>query len=178
MMKHVYLVGFMASGKSTVGPLLAARMNRTFQDLDDLIEKEQRMTISEIFALKGEAYFRRVESRLLAQTAQLEPSVIGLGGGTFSSELNRAVVAEHGISVWLRIPFALAQTRCSGISTRPLAKDPARFKALFDLRQTHYCQARIWVDVEGKVPSRIVGEIVTRLHSIGSDLQDRSTGKT
>ncbi|MFB3906097.1 MAG: shikimate kinase [Acidobacteriota bacterium] len=163
MMKHVYLVGFMASGKSTVGPLLAARLNRPFQDLDDLIEKEQQMTISEIFALKGEAYFRLVESHLLAQTAQLPPGVIGLGGGTYSSEANRALVAEHGVSVWLRIPLELAQQRCSGISTRPLAKDPARFKALFDLRQTHYRQARICVDVEGKTPSRIVDEIIFRL---------------
>lgn len=169
MMKHVYLVGFMASGKSTVGPLLAARLNRPFQDLDDLIEKEQQMTISEIFALKGEAYFRRVESRLLAQTAQLAPSVIGLGGGTYSSEVNRAVIAEHGVSVWLRIPLDLAQSRCSGISTRPLAKDPARFKALFDLRQTHYCQARVCIEVEGKSPAQIAEEIALRLRSIGSD---------
>ncbi len=166
MMKHVYLVGFMASGKSTVGPLVAARLNRPFQDLDDLIEKEQQMTIAEIFALKGEAYFRRVESHLLAQTAQLPPSVIGLGGGTYSSEVNRAVVAEHGVSVWLRIPLELAQLRCSRISTRPLAKDPVRFKALFDLRQAHYCEARICVDVEEKMPAQIADEIICRLGSI------------
>ncbi len=173
MMKHVYLVGFMASGKSTVGPLLADRLNRPFQDLDDLIEKEQQMAIAEIFALKGEAYFRRVESHLLAQTAQLPPSVIGLGGGTYSSELNRAVIAEHGIAVWLRIPLKLAQRRCSGIATRPLAKDPARFKALFDLRQTHYCQAQICVDVEGKTASQIAEEIILRMHSVSSDTQGR-----
>ncbi len=166
MMKHVYLVGFMASGKSTVGPLVAARLNRPFQDLDDLIEKEQQMTIAEIFALKGEAYFRRVESHLLAQTAQLPPSVIGLGGGTYSSEANRAVVAEYGVSVWLRIPLELAQLRCARISTRPLAKDPVRFKALFDLRQAHYCEARICVDVEGKNPTQIADEIICRLRSI------------
>jgi shikimate kinase len=166
MMKHVYLVGFMASGKSTVGPLLAARLNRPFQDLDDLIEKEQQMTIAEIFALKGEAYFRRVESHLLAQTAQLPPSVIGLGGGTYSSEVNRALVAEHGVSVWLRIPLELARQRCSGISTRPLAKEPARFKALFDLRQAHYSQAQIRIDVEAKCPSEIVDEILLRLRSM------------
>lgn len=166
MIKHVYLVGFMASGKSTVGPLLAARLNRPFQDLDDLIEKEQQMTIAEIFALKGEAYFRRVESHLLAQTAQLAPSVIGLGGGTFSSEANRALIAEHGISVWLRVSLELARRRCSGISTRPLAKDPIRFKALFDLRQSHYCQAQICIDVEGKRPSVIADEIIVRLRSM------------
>ncbi|RPJ56810.1 MAG: shikimate kinase [Acidobacteria bacterium] len=173
MMKHVYLVGFMASGKSTVGPLLAARLNRPFRDLDDLIEKEQQMTIAEIFALKGEAYFRRVESRLLAQTAQLAPSVIGLGGGTYSSEVNREVVSENGVSVWLRIPLELAQNRCARISTRPLAKDPVRFKALFDVRQTHYCEARICVDVEGKPPSQIADEIIFRLHSISSAAEER-----
>jgi len=166
MNKHVYLVGFMASGKSTVGPILAARLNRPFQDLDDLIEKEQQMTIAEIFALKGEAYFRRVESHLLIQTAQLAPSVIGLGGGTYCIEANRALVAEYGISVWLRIPLELARRRCAGISTRPLAKDPARFDALFDLRQSHYRDAQICIDVEGKAPSWIANEIVSRLQSI------------
>jgi len=173
MMKHVYLVGFMASGKSTVGPLLAARLKRPFQDLDDLIEKEQQMTIAEIFALKGESYFRRVESHLLAQTAQLAPSVIGLGGGTYSSEVNRAVVAEKGVAVWLRIPLELAQRRCSAISTRPLAKDPVRFKALFDVRQTHYSEARICIDVEWKSASRIADEIIFRLHSLSGEAQGR-----
>ncbi|RPI25476.1 MAG: shikimate kinase [Acidobacteria bacterium] len=164
MVKHIYLIGFMASGKSTVGPLLAARLNRPYQDLDQLIENEQRMTITEIFAMRGEAYFRRVESRLLAQTAQLAPTVIGLGGGTFCNEGNQAVVAENGVSVWLRIPLNLAQARCSRISTRPLAKDPARFKALFELRQEHYRNARICVEVEGKTPAQIAEEIFARLH--------------
>ncbi|HXK61611.1 MAG TPA: shikimate kinase [Acidobacteriota bacterium] len=163
MLKHVYLVGFMASGKSTVGPLLAARLNRPFHDLDDLIEKEQQMTITEIFALKGEAYFRKVESRLLAQTAQLPPSVIGLGGGTFCIDANRAVVAENGVSVWLRIPLELAQSRCARISTRPLARDPEQFKALFELRQPHYSHAQIWIDVERKSPELIAEEIMTKL---------------
>lgn len=172
-MKHVYLVGFMASGKSTVGPLLAARLNRPYQDLDELIEKEQQMTISEIFALKGEAYFRRVESHLLEQTGQLAPSVIGLGGGTYSSDLNRAVVAEHGIAVWLRIPLKLARRRCSNIATRPLAKDPARFEALFELRQTHYCQAKICVEVQGKTPSQIADEIIFRLQSAAPEAPSR-----
>jgi shikimate kinase len=167
MVKHIYLVGFMGSGKSTVGELLATRLNRPFHDLDDLIEKEQQMSIAEIFALRGEAYFRKVESRLLVQISQLPASVIALGGGTYSSELNRAVIAENGMSVWLRVSFALAKQRCRGISSRPLAKDPARFKALFQLRQEHYALAQLVVNVEGQAPEQVADEIADRIPASG-----------
>jgi shikimate kinase len=163
MVKHIYLVGFMGSGKSTVGRLLATRLSRPFHDLDDLIEKEQQMSIPEIFALRGEAYFRKVESRLLLQTSQFPPGVIALGGGTYSSELNRSVVEDNGISVWLRISFPLAEERCRGISSRPLTKDPIRFHSLFQLREQHYALTRLHVDVEDKPPERIADEIAEKL---------------
>lgn len=163
MLKHIYLAGFMGSGKSTVGPLLASRLNRPFHDLDELIEKEQQMTISEIFALRGEPYFRKVESHLLRQISELPPSVIALGGGSFSSEANRQLITETGVSVWLRIPLTLAEQRCRRIQTRPLAKDPERFQSLFELRQLHYSLARICVDVEGKTPGQIADEIMKRM---------------
>lgn len=163
MLRHIYLVGFMGSGKSTVGPVLAVRLDRPFHDLDDLIELEQGISIGEIFALKGEPYFRALESRLLARTTQFPPCVIALGGGTFSSEFNRQIVARNGISVWLRIPLALAQERCRGLSTRPLAKNPEQFEALFRLRESHYRLAQASVEVESKSPTRIADEILARI---------------
>jgi shikimate kinase len=158
----------MGSGKSTVGPLLALRLNRPFHDLDELIEKEQQMTISEIFALRGEPYFRKVETLLLQQLSALPASVIALGGGSFASEANRELIHENGVSVWLRIPLALAEQRCRHIQTRPLARAPEKFQALFRLRQTHYSQARICVDVEGKEPEEIADEILRRLTEVSS----------
>ena len=82
MDKHIYLVGFMGSGKSPIGPVLATRMDRPFYDLDDLIEEEQERTISEIFESQGEEYFRNLESDTLVQNPSSEPCVIALGGGT------------------------------------------------------------------------------------------------
>ncbi len=73
MDKHVYIVGFMGSGKSTIGPVLAGRMDRPFYDLDDLIEEEQERTISEIFESQGEEYFRKLESDTLVQTHLQSP---------------------------------------------------------------------------------------------------------
>jgi len=168
MLKHIYLAGFMGSGKSTVGPLLASRLNRPFHDLDQLIEKEQQMSISEIFALRGEPYFRKVESHLLRQISELAPSIIALGGGSFASEANRQLIDETGISVWLRIPLALAEKRCRRIRSRPLARDPEKFQSLFRLRQTHYSVARICVDVEGRTPAEIADEIMKRLEEATS----------
>ena len=73
MDKHIYLVGFMGRGKSTIGPVLAGRMDRPFHDLDNLIEKEQERTISEIFDSQGEEYFRKLESDTLVQNPPSEP---------------------------------------------------------------------------------------------------------
>lgn len=153
----------MGSGKSTVGPLLAREMERSFYDLDELIEKEQKMTISEIFESRGEAYFRDVESHLLQQTAHGSPAVIALGGGTFIRQANRELVERTGISVWLQIPLRLAEERCREVTNRPLARDPEQFQALFYRRQPYYQAAQVHVNVEGKTPAQICREIQDRL---------------
>jgi shikimate kinase len=76
----------MGSGKSTIGPVLASKMDRPFYDLDDLIEEEQERTISEIFESQGEEHFRKLESAALIQNQPSEPCVMALGGGTFVSD--------------------------------------------------------------------------------------------
>jgi len=162
MLKHVYLLGFMGCGKSTVGPLVAARMSRPFTDLDELVEKEEHMTIREIFALRGESFFRKLESDLLLISSKLPASVIALGGGTFSYPANREVILGTGVAVWLRISFLTARERCEQITTRPLARDQESFKALFDERQQYYSLAHLTVDADGKSPEAIAEEIVQR----------------
>ncbi len=157
----------MGSGKSTVGPILAARMSRPFTDLDELIEKEQQMTIREIFALRGEALFRKLEADLLVLSSKLPPSVIALGGGTFSYPANREVILGTGLAVWLRISLQMARHRCEQITTRPLARDEKKFEALFLERQQHYSLAHLAVDVEGKSPQEIADEIAQEAESFG-----------
>lgn len=163
MRKHVYLVGFMGSGKSTVGPILAKEIGRAFYDLDTLIEKEQKMTISEIFECRDEASFRDLESHQLIGTAELSPCVIALGGGTFLRKSNRDFVFRNGVAVWLEIPFHLARERCLKVTDRPLARDPQRFKILFQNRQPYYQLAEIHVSVQGKSPQEICSEIEEKL---------------
>jgi shikimate kinase len=166
MDKHIYLVGFMGSGKSTIGPVLAGRMDRPFYDLDNLIEKEQERTISEIFESQGEEYFRKLESDTLVQNPPSEPSVMALGGGTFVNKINRDYISKHGISVWLKIPLNLAKRRCRDSQHRPLARNPEQWESLFRRRERIYQRADLPVEVKGKSPQQICAEIEGHLSEI------------
>lgn len=141
----IYLVGFMGSGKSTVGRRLAAEIGWPFQDLDAIIEAREQSTITELFAEHGEPEFRRRESEALkhaiAQVPRGKPLVLALGGGAFSPEINRARLQDHGISIWLDCPLELCRTRVAAESHRPLARDPAAFAALYQTRQPIYALA-------------------------------------
>jgi shikimate kinase len=108
MRKHIFLVGFMGSGKSTICPLLADRLGWDSADLDSCIEEGEEQSISEIFKDRGEAGFRLLESRYLGTTEDWDPSVISLGGGAFAEGANRAFIREQGISVWLRVSLSVA----------------------------------------------------------------------
>lgn len=163
MLKHIYLVGFMASGKSTIGPLLAKQKGCAFLDLDTLIEEEQKMTILEIFESKGEAFFRDLESHHLVQTRKLSPSVIALGGGTLVRQSNRDFVGLNGVTVWLQIPLRLAEERIKKVEDRPLARDPQSFQSLFHEREPYYRLSDIQVSAQGKTPSQICTEIQEKL---------------
>lgn len=100
---RIYLSGFMASGKSTVGPKLASRRDMTFVDLDDLVEAEAGKTIPEIFAVEGELGFRQRETRALWDTAEMDAAVIALGGGTVVSDENREWAMNNGLVVTLTV---------------------------------------------------------------------------
>ena len=166
MDKHIYLVGFMGSGKSTIGPILARRMERPFHDLDERIETEQDKTITAIFDSKGEAFFRELESHGLVKSQNLEPCVMALGGGAFISEFNRNFIANHGVSVWLKVPLQLARTRCEDSQDRPLARDPEQWESLLQVREMRYSLAEIHVKVEWKSPQQIAVEIQERLEDL------------
>ena len=92
MAKHIALVGMMGSGKSTVAPLVAARLMRPVIEVAAWIEEQEEMPISEIFIAKGEAYFRRVEHGLISRLVQTPPAVLSLGGGAFMWEATREML--------------------------------------------------------------------------------------
>ena len=166
MTKHIYLVGFMGSGKSTIGPVLAHEMKRPFYDLDVMIEKEHNKTITTIFKTEGEQFFRKLESHSLLQSQCLEPCVMALGGGAFISKSNQSFIAKHGISVWLKLPLQLAKERCENSQNPPLSKNLEQWEFLFQFREMQYRLADIHVEVAQKSPDQIVQKIQNKLRSI------------
>lgn len=159
----IYLVGFMASGKSTIGRALADQIGWTFVDIDTEIEARAGKRITEIFAEVGEPVFRDLETAVLkAHIAHVEvgqPRVIALGGGAFIQERNWQMVVNNGITVWLDCPFDTVRRRLGDDTTRPLATNRNGLGKLFDDRRPLYARAdyRVAVDTDH------IDEIVTRI---------------
>lgn len=141
----IYLVGFMGCGKSTVGALLAEEIGWRFIDLDQRIEQEQNCSIASIFESRGEAEFRRIESealqQLIKETYRGRATVASLGGGAFPWPGNREKLQDSGVTIWLDVPFERVEARVARQDHRPLARDPKRFRELFELRRPLYAKA-------------------------------------
>src|SRR5437899_1686428 len=123
----IFLVGFMGTGKTTLGQLLAERLVWGFVDVDDIIERAEGASIVRIFAEKGESYFREVERGVLAGLATCAGhAVIACGGGTFCSAENQMLMRRCGITVWLDQPFDRIWDRREELaSARPLLHEKA-----------------------------------------------------
>lgn len=162
---QIYLVGFMGSGKSTVGPLLARALGRPFIDLDAVIQASTGRTIPEIFSQEGEVGFREIETRCLEQVAGGPPAVVALGGGAYQGAVNRSITAATGTTIWLQVSLATVKARVLGDPDRPLAGDPQRLEELFERRLDAYRQADLQVWAEGRTPEEVVEEIRAMLSS-------------
>ncbi|MGA2148734.1 MAG: shikimate kinase [Bryobacteraceae bacterium] len=160
----IYLLGFMGSGKSTVGRVLAGRLGWPFFDLDQEIEARERIAIAEIFATRGEAEFRRIETAAIERHVRAVesglPAVMALGGGAFVSPANRDLLIRNGVTVWLDCPFPIVERRVRQATHRPLARDPEQFAALYESRREIYRLAEIHVQVESDDPSIAVAQIL------------------
>jgi shikimate kinase len=160
----LYLVGFMGSGKSTVGRLLAARLGWEFVDLDAEIEATAGVTIAHLFDTSGEAEFRRIEHDALRRHVQQvecgEPAVIALGGGAFVQPRNFDLCVNNGISVWLDVPLETARRRVGDNADRPLARDPQRFADLFAARREAYAKADFRIPIESDDPAQAADAIL------------------
>lgn len=143
----IYLVGFMAAGKSTVGREVAARLGWRAEDVDDLIEKRERLTVSDIFSRHGEPYFRQVEREILRLVQPLRHVVVATGGGTFVDPENRNVINIDGVSVWLDLPLAEVVARIPLDGRRPLAADRVALEQLYLTRMDSYRHAHVRLDV-------------------------------
>jgi shikimate kinase len=156
----IYLVGFMAAGKTTVAQALAARLGWRAEDIDALIEARERRTVAEIFAKNGEPYFRAVEREILRMLLPLRHVVVATGGGTFMDPENRAAINMDGVSVWLDVPLEDVIVRLPPDGRRPLAADRVQMERLFALRQAAYAHARLRVDARGAHPEAIAERIM------------------
>jgi shikimate kinase len=162
----LYLVGFMASGKTTVGKALAYELGWSFADIDEDIEASQGMKIIEIFEKKGEEEFRKVETQMIQKRVRTvqsgRPLVAALGGGAFAQQANFELVQENGVTVWLDAPLALVKSRIqTDASERPLARDPEKFEHLYFARRAGYQRADHRVEVSGAHdPAGIVSAIL------------------
>jgi shikimate kinase len=166
--RSVVLVGMMGAGKSSIGRRLAGRLGIPFVDADTEIEKAAGMSISEIFANHGEAYFRAGEARVIARLLEGGPQVLATGGGAFMNAETRAAIHAKGISVWLRATLEVLNRRIKRRGDRPLLKSAepaATLKRLIDERYPTYAEADITVESREVPHDTIVEEIIAGLCS-------------
>lgn len=158
--RRVVLVGFMGSGKSTVGRELARLLGWSFLDMDRLLEEEAGLSVAEIFRRQGEAAFRAAEARLARAVAGLDRHVVAAGGGAFVAAETRAALQEGALTVWLRCDLATLLARLPPDGSRPLAANRETMAGLFAERESCYRQADWTVDASEAAPE----ELARRIH--------------
>jgi shikimate kinase len=161
----IYLVGFMAAGKTTVARALASRLGWRAEDVDELIEARERRTVAEIFSRAGEPYFRSVERDILKVLLPLRHIVVATGGGTFVDPENRGAINLDGLSVWLDVPIEVVLARVPADGRRPLAADRAQMERLFAARTAAYSLAHLRIDVGTASADEIAERITDHIRS-------------
>ncbi|WP_439154611.1 shikimate kinase [Yoonia sp.] len=149
--RSVVLVGMMGSGKTAIGRTLAARLNVPFVDSDAAIEEAAALTIAEIFARDGEAFFREREAEVLRRLLAGPPRIVSTGGGAFLAERNRIAIAEAGVAVWLDADLPTLWDRVRQKDTRPLLRTPdprATLAGIFAERAPVYALAGLRVPID------------------------------
>ena len=162
-MSNLYLIGFMAAGKSAVGRIVAHRLDRPFIDLDEVLTDRFGMTIEAVFAGPGEAAFRLAERQELERVGRLRDRVVAVGGGAFCDPANRAVMhAGDGQTVFLDVPWAaLAARLASASGGRPLYRSEEEAERLYRARRPDYAAARWTVVLDGsEPPEEVAGRVV------------------
>lgn len=174
---NLYLTGFMTSGKSTIGPILANVLGMNFIDLDKYIESKENESVSEIFTHFGESYFRTLETKYLTELSENNDYVIALGGGSLTSEFNYKIIHDSGYLIYLKTDKENLYKRLRKKIDRPLFKDMVlenaekdvfieRISKLLEEREKFYNRAEIIIDTDKNPIGITVDKLVKKLKSI------------
>ena len=162
MFKNVILTGFMGVGKTSVGTRIARDLGFVFVDTDDLIEQDQKITITDIFSNFGEPYFRDVETRVIASALEGEGQVISTGGGAVIRAENRDAFRKNGMTICLTARPEVIFDRIRHETHRPLLQVPdplGRIRELLAARTPFYRQADLVIDTSDLTIEGVIAEI-------------------
>lgn len=166
---NLYLIGMMGAGKTTVGQILAEKLNYRFFDTDTLIEQVAGKTINEIFTNDGESTFREIETKVLSELSAYTNLAIATGGGIILKRENWSYL-HHGLIVWLDAPAELLMSRLANDNTRPLLKDPnplEKLQKLLEERQALYSQADLHISISTEdTPADIAAKVMTAIPQV------------
>lgn len=171
---RVYLTGFMGSGKSTSGPLVAERLGYRFLDLDDEVERAAGVSISDLFARRGEPVFRALETAVLCEAAEQEHVVVATGGGALATEGNLLTAETSGVIVFLKLSPEVLVQRLRDAEGKPLLLDEdghpfseealmGRIVEILRKRERFYSHADVTIDAENLTPDQVAEAIVQAL---------------
>jgi len=179
MIERIYLTGFMTSGKSTLGSILANVLGWNFYDLDKEIEKVENIKVTEIFEKNGEEYFRELETKQLTQFSKTENVIIALGGGALNSSKNYKIISESGKLIYLKVTPEIIYKRIRKKTDRPLFKEFVlqenskeafieKIEGMLSEREKYYNKADIIFNVDntpiGKTVDKLAKQISRLIH--------------
>ena len=163
---NIVLIGFMGSGKTTIGRKLAVRLGYRFVDMDRFIELEQKCKITQIFEEQGELVFRQLETALLKRLTQANNLVVSTGGGVVTIDGNMEIIRSIGISIYLKAGIEQIYERVTRNKKRPLVQteNPLQtIKTLMENREYAYCQADHIIETNSLSMGHIVSKIIRAL---------------
>ncbi|MGI6113849.1 MAG: shikimate kinase [Mahellales bacterium] len=163
------LVGFMGTGKTTIGKELARRLNFTFIDTDERIERKTGLTVNDIFKEYGEKYFRRLEHDLIREISLFNRCIISTGGGVVLNVENIKLLKQRGVIVCLKADYKYLLKRLKAASNRPLLAGENIYEKIPKLlkeREQYYKCADIYINIENKTVSEITDEIIKDIERI------------
>src|SRR5882672_8360970 len=164
---NLALIGFMGTGKSSVGRLVAVQLHYDFVDTDELIEKRGDKTVTQIFAQEGEGRFREIEQQLVAEMAGWRRKVIATGGGLAANDANLASLKQHSLLVCLWAPAEAIWERVRNQAHRPLLQDPdplSRIRVLLAERTPYYRQADVLVNTGMRSIKEVSQQVLHQFH--------------